>query len=78
MDNDEPTSLRSNWRVLIGMQGLAVGLIMLADRVGMSGVHLPGPYWPLFWPLLIVGAGTAAVRRAFESPGTGCSRVGES
>lgn len=48
MDNIEQHGGRSNGRVLVGLLIVGAGLIMLADRIGVSGIHLSGQYWPLF------------------------------
>jgi len=48
MDNTEQTGSRSHGRVLVGMLIIAAGLMMLADQIGVSDVHLSGRFWPLF------------------------------
>jgi hypothetical protein len=53
MDNDEQTRGTATSRVLIGVLIIAAGLIMLADRSGVSGIHLSGRYWPF----LLIGLG---------------------
>jgi hypothetical protein len=51
MHNDlEPQRARTGL-VFAGLIILAAGLVMLSDRVGISGIHLSGRYWPF---LLIV------------------------
>jgi hypothetical protein len=48
MDDSEQQGGRSSGRVLVGLLIVAVGLIMLADRIGLSGIHLSGRFWPFF------------------------------
>ena len=48
MDNTEQTGSPSHGRVLVGMLIIAAGLVMLADRMGVPGIHLSGRFWPLF------------------------------
>lgn len=33
--------------VLIGLLIIAAGLVLLADRTGVTGIHLSGGFWPL-------------------------------
>jgi hypothetical protein len=40
--------------ILIGLVFIFLGLVVLADRVGLSGIHLSGRYWPLL--LIIFGS----------------------
>ena len=46
MDNHEPQGAHRG-RVLAGLLIMAAGMALLADRVGISGIHLSGRYWPL-------------------------------
>jgi hypothetical protein len=34
-------------RVFAGLIIIAAGVMLLADRIGISGIHLSGRYWPL-------------------------------
>lgn len=46
MDNNlEPQDARRG-RVFAGLIIIAAGLVMLSDRIGISGIHLSGRYWP--------------------------------
>ena len=47
MDNiDEPQEAHRG-RVIAGLIIIAAGVMLLADRIGISGIHLSGRYWPL-------------------------------
>jgi hypothetical protein len=48
-------------RVFAGLIIIAVGVMLLADRIGISGIHLSGRYWPL----LLVAFGFV---RLFDPP----------
>lgn len=48
MNNNEEAMGNHGGTVLVGLLVIAAGLAMLADRIGISGVHLSGRYWPLF------------------------------
>ena len=48
-------------RVFAGVIIIAVGVMLLADRIGISGIHLSGRYWPL----LLVAFGFV---RLFDPP----------
>jgi len=45
-NNDEPQGAHRG-RVLAGLLIIAAGVMLLADRIGISGIHLSGRYWPL-------------------------------
>ena len=45
-DNDEPLGAHKG-RVFAGLLIIAAGVVLLADRIGISGIHLSGRYWPL-------------------------------
>jgi Domain of unknown function (DUF5668) len=44
--NDEPQGAHKG-RVVAGLIIIAAGVALLADRIGISGIHLSGRYWPL-------------------------------
>ena len=44
-DNDEPLGAHKG-RVFAGLLIIAAGVVLLADRIGISGIHLSGRYWP--------------------------------
>lgn len=48
---DTPESNRT--RIAIGVMILLFGLIMLADTLGVAGIHMDGRYWPFI--LLVIG-----------------------
>jgi hypothetical protein len=48
MNSSEQTSGSTSGRVLVGMLIIVVGLVLMADRIGLSGIHLSGRSWPLF------------------------------
>jgi hypothetical protein len=48
-------------RVFAGLIIIAAGVMLLADRIGISGIHLSGRYWPL----LLVAFGCV---RLFDPP----------
>ncbi len=48
MDNNEEQRGPNGGRVLVGLMIIVAGLAMLGDRMGISGVHLSGRYWPMF------------------------------
>ena len=58
MDNNDETH---KGRVFAGLIIIAVGVMLLADRIGISGIHLSGRYWPL----LLVAFGFV---RLFDPP----------
>lgn len=45
MDNNLEQDARRG-RVFAGLIIIAVGLVMLSDRIRISGIHLSGRYWP--------------------------------
>jgi hypothetical protein len=45
-NNDEPQRAHKG-RVFAGLLIIAAGAVLLADRIGISGIHLSGRYWPL-------------------------------
>jgi hypothetical protein len=45
-NNDEPQDAHKG-RVFAGLLIIAAGVVLLADRIGISGIHLSGKYWPL-------------------------------
>lgn len=45
-NNDEPQDAHKG-RVFAGLIIIAAGVMLLADRIGISGIHLSGRYWPL-------------------------------
>ena len=49
-DQEEPPN---SGRVLVGLAIVAVGIIMLIDRMGFADIHLSGR----FWPLILIGLG---------------------
>jgi hypothetical protein len=59
-NNDEPQEAHKG-RVIAGLIIIAAGVMLLADRIGISGIHLSGRYWPL----LLVAFGFV---RLFDSP----------
>ena len=54
MDPDDGSQGADGGRVLAGLLVIAAGLVLLADRLGMDGIHLSGRYWPLL--LIAFGA----------------------
>jgi len=50
--NDEPQGAHKG-RVVAGLIIIAAGVAMLVDRIGISGIHLSGRYWPLL--LMVFG-----------------------
>ncbi len=48
MNHNEEAKGNHGGTVLVGLLVIAAGLAMLADRIGITGVHLSGRYWPLF------------------------------
>jgi len=59
-NNDEPQEAHKG-RVIAGLIIIAAGVMLLADRIGISGIHLSGRYWPL----LLMAFGFV---RLFDSP----------
>jgi hypothetical protein len=51
-NNDEPQRAHKG-RVFAGLLIIAAGAVLLADRIGISGIHLSGRYWPLL--LMVLG-----------------------
>jgi hypothetical protein len=45
-NNDEPRGVYKG-RVFAGLLIIAAGVVLLADRIGISAIHLSGRYWPL-------------------------------
>ncbi len=45
-NNDEPQEAHKG-RVFAGLIIIAAGVMLLAERIGISGIHLSGRYWPL-------------------------------
>jgi len=46
MDNNLEPQDTHRGRVFAGLLIIAAGLVMLFDRIGISGFHLSGRYWP--------------------------------
>lgn len=51
MSNPDESPRPQSGPILVGLLFMFVGLAVLTDRVGLSGIHVSGPYWPM---LLIV------------------------
>jgi hypothetical protein len=47
MENNEEPQEAHRGRVFAGLIIIAAGVMLLADRIGISGIHLSGRYWPL-------------------------------
>lgn len=54
MDNPERERQRSSGHVFVGLVIVLVGLVMLAERTGLDGIHLSGHFWPFI--LIALGA----------------------
>ena len=61
MDNNDEPQEPHKGRVIAGLIIIAAGVMLLADRIGISGIHLSGRYWPL----LLMAFGFV---RLFDSP----------
>ncbi len=48
MDNNEEHRGPNRGRVLVGLILVVAGLALLSDRMGITGIHLSGRYWPTF------------------------------
>lgn len=46
MENNLERQDAHTGRVFAGLVIIAAGLVMLSDRIGISGIHLSGRYWP--------------------------------
>ena len=53
-NQDEPRSADSG-AILVGLVMLFAGLAVLGDRIGISGIHVSGR----FWPLVLIAFGSA-------------------
>lgn len=51
MSNPDDSSRTQSRAILVGLIFIFAGLVLLADRIGLAGIHWSGRYWPL---LLIV------------------------
>jgi hypothetical protein len=51
MSNLDDSPRTQNGAILVGLVFIFAGLALLTDRIGLSGMHVSGRYWPL---LLIV------------------------
>ena len=47
MDNNDESQGAHRGRVFAGLLIIVAGVVLLADRIGISGLHLSGRYWPL-------------------------------
>lgn len=47
MDNNDESQGAHRGRVVAGLLIIAAGVALLADRIGIPGLHLSGRYWPL-------------------------------
>ncbi len=46
MSNADDSSRPQHNAILVGLVFIFVGLALLGDRIGLSGLHLSGRYWP--------------------------------
>jgi hypothetical protein len=44
---DDTDRVPSRAPVLIGLLLIAAGVVLLADRIGVTGIHLSGRHWPI-------------------------------
>ena len=68
MNSNEPTRRSIGGRVLVGGLIIVVGLGLMADQIGLSGIHLSARYWPLF----LIGFGLLRL----IAPADRCGRPG--
>jgi len=54
MSHPDDSSRTHNRAILLGLVFIFAGLALLADRVGLSGIHISGRSWPLL--LMVYGA----------------------
>ncbi len=54
MSNPDDSSRTQNRAILVGLIFIFAGLAVLADRIGLTGIHMSGRYWPLL--LVVYGA----------------------
>jgi hypothetical protein len=53
MSNPDDSSRAQSGPILIGLLFVLIGLALLTDRMGLSGIHMSGRYWPLI--LIVLG-----------------------
>jgi len=53
MSNPDDSSRAQSGPILLGLVFIFVGLALLTDRIGLSGIHLSGPSWPVI--LIVYG-----------------------
>ena len=47
MSNPDDSSKPQSGPILVGLVFIFVGLALLTDRLGLSGIHVSGRYWPV-------------------------------
>ena len=70
-DNEQPGGSNGG-RVLVGVLIIAAGLVLLADQIGLSGIHLSGRVWPVF----LIGFGLVRLIAPADRGGRPRSRRG--